>query len=146
MPTTIPTSAIFAPIRMAPIGSPLAPVIAGARARGVADAFEWLGLAAVLLDERGEALHANAGAVALMGGALRLDCGRLRAEDPTADASLSQAIRDVVETGATARVDIPAARGGRGVAARIGAMAPMLDDPYQLLRAIAILEPQPPSH
>ena len=45
---------------------PLAPLLAGARARGVADAFEWLGLAAILLDERGEVLHLSAGAVELI--------------------------------------------------------------------------------
>ena len=47
--------------------APLAPLLAGARARGVADGFEWLGLAAVLLDDRGEVLHANCGAIELMG-------------------------------------------------------------------------------
>ena len=46
---------------------PLAPLLAGARARGVADGLEWLGLAAVLLDDRGEVLHVNSGAIELLG-------------------------------------------------------------------------------
>ena len=40
---------------------------------------EWLGLAAVLLDDRGEVLHANCGAIELMGDLLysrREGCGR----------------------------------------------------------------------
>ena len=121
---------------LAPIPSPLTPVIAGARARGVADAFEWLGVAAILLDEQGEALHVNAGAKQLLGESLYLEGGRLRAHNPLVDASLSAAIREVIETGATARLTI----GGGPLSARIGAFGQPEEDRYQLLRAVAILE------
>ena len=39
--------------------APLRPLLAGARARGMADAFELLGVAAVFIDEGGFALHIN---------------------------------------------------------------------------------------
>ena len=58
-------------------GGSAGPLLAGARARGVADGLEWLGLAAVLLDDRGEVLHVNSGAVELMGEDLYLQGGRL---------------------------------------------------------------------
>lgn len=121
---------------LAPIPSPLAPVIAGARARGVADAFEWLGVAAVLLDEQGEALHVNARAKQLLGDSLYLEGGRLRAHNPLVDASLSATIREVIETGASARLTI----GGGPLEARIGAFGQPDEDCYQLLRAVAIIE------
>src|SRR5437588_7061458 len=72
---------------------PLGPMLAGARARGVADGFAWLGLAAILIDDRGEGLHANPGAVELMGEALFLVGGRLRAHDACAGRALGGAWR-----------------------------------------------------
>ena len=50
--------------------APLAPLLAGARARGVADGLELIGAAAALLDEQGEVLHVNARALGLMGQSL----------------------------------------------------------------------------
>ena len=44
--------------------APLAPLLAGARARGVADGLELIGAAAALLGEDGEVLHVNARAIA----------------------------------------------------------------------------------
>ena len=78
--------------RRPPSGGSASAALGGARARGVADGLEWLGLAAVLLDDRGEVLHVNAGAIELMGEDLFLQGGRLRARDGTVDAELSAAI------------------------------------------------------
>ena len=120
---------------------PLAPLIAGARARGVADGLEWLGLAAVLIDDRGEALHVNAGAVELMGEALYLERGRLRSGDAEVDRRLDAAIDGAVVGGAPTRVAIPAPGGGEALWLRVGAIAAGERDAFQLLRAVAILEP-----
>jgi hypothetical protein len=119
---------------------PLAPLLAGARARGVADGFEWLGIAAILLDDRGEALHANAGAIELMGAELYLQGGRLRARDLATDRALTEAISDAVISGVASRMVVQA-NDGVGVALRIAPMDTLDDDPYQLLRAVAVLEP-----
>jgi hypothetical protein len=126
--------------RPRPSGPPLAPLLAGARARGVADGLEWLGLAAVLLDDRGEVLHANSGAIELMGEDLFLRDGRLRARDHIADAALGVAIRDAVARGIASRLTISSESGPDALGARIAAMESLDDDPFQLLRVVAILE------
>jgi hypothetical protein len=121
-------------------GAPLAPLLAGARARGVADGFEWLGLAAILFDDRGEALHVNPRAVDLMGEEMFLIAGRLRARDAVADAALGAAIRRALAGGASSRVSISLGDGRGRVCARVAAMESVDDDPFQLLRGVAILE------
>ena len=121
---------------------PLAPLLAGARARGVADGLEWLGLAAVLLDDRGEVLHVNSGAVELMGDDLFLQGGRLRARDRAVDAELAAAIERTLSGRVASRLAIPLGSGHGELGARIGAIEALDDDPFQLLRAVAILERQ----
>ena len=123
-------------------GAPLAPLLAGARARGVADGLDWLGLAAVLLDDRGEVLHVNCGAIELMGEHLYLQAGRLRATDARADSALEAAIRQTLTGGAPSRLAIPtvAAPGQEELRIRIAVMDTAEEDPFQLLRAVLILE------
>ena len=121
-------------------GAPLAPLLAGARARGVADGFEWLGLAAILLDDRGEVLHVNPRAVDLMGEDLFLSSGRLRARDAEIDGALGVAIHRALGGGTSSHLAIPLKSGHGTVGARIAAIDSLDDDPFQLLRAIAILE------
>ncbi len=121
-------------------GAPLAPLLAGARARGVADGFEWLGLAAILLDDRGEVLHVNRRAVDLMGEDLFLSSGRLRARDAEIDGALGVAIHRALGGGTSSRITIPSKSGQGAVGARIAAMDSLEEDPFQLLRAVAILE------
>lgn len=144
MTTAIPFPAVAAPIfatprTLAPIVSPLAPVIAGARARGVADAFDWLGIAAVLFDEQGDLLHANDGAKRRLGTTLRLELGRLVAAEPEADRALQAAIREAIGGGRT-RLAIPAHDTGGAIALRIESMDGSSDDPFQLLKAVAVFE------
>ncbi len=141
MPYDRPTDGFGAPPNARAM--PLAPLLAGARARGVADGLEWLGLAAVLLDDRGEVLHVNSGAIELLGEDLFLQAGRLRARDGVVDAELSAAIRRALSRGAASRLAIPSGSGDGALGARIGAIDSLDDDPYQLLRAVAILERQP---
>jgi len=114
--------------------TPLGPLLAGARARGVADGFAWLGLAAVLIDDRGEALHVSASAAALMGESLLIEGGRLRARDPAADRALAEAVAAALTLGHSAKVRLP---GGMWV--HVAPMPAEDDDPYQLLRAVALL-------
>jgi hypothetical protein len=121
----------------------LAPVLAGARARGMADALELLGVAAVLIDECGFALHVNTRARSLLGPQLRIDGGRLRASERDLDAAIGAAVESAVAgvapaTGAE-RIDLSAtARGATGV--KVLPVVAEADDSFQLLRAIVIIE------
>jgi hypothetical protein len=122
--------------RAAP-GWALAPMLSGARARGFADGLEWLRLAAALIDDRGEALHLNAGAIEILGYELHLESGRLRSADPELDASIGEAIRETLTTGATSELSIAS---GRPLTLRIVAVEPAADDPGQLMRAVVVFE------
>jgi hypothetical protein len=118
---------------------PLGPLLAGARARGVADGFAWLGLAAILIDDRGEALHVSPGAAELMAEYLYLEGGRLRARDRAADQALGEAVGAALTLGHTAKVRLP-----DGIWAHVAPMPAEDDDPYQLLRAVMLLNRAPP--
>src|SRR5580692_11683737 len=83
--------------------APLRPLLAGARARGMADAFELLGVAAVFIDESGFALHINDRARRLLGPQLWVDDGRLRAADPEMDEALGAAIESALAADASDR-------------------------------------------
>ena len=115
---------------------PFGSLLAGARARGVADGFAWLGLAAILIDDRGEALHVNPAAVELMGEFVYLEAGRLRARDARSDYALAAAVRAALDEGPPNRVEIGPAG---GLVAHVAAMPADPDDPYQLLRAVVLL-------
>jgi hypothetical protein len=118
--------------------TPLAPLLAGARARGVADGLELIGAAAALLDEQGEVLHVNARALRLMGEGLFVADQRLRARDRAADETLATAIGSTLRYGVASRVAVGDGEGVLGV--RIVPVATEGDESFQLLRAVAILE------
>jgi hypothetical protein len=125
--------------------TPLRPLLAGARARGMADAFELLGVAAVFIDEGGFALHINDRARRLLGPQLWVGDGRLRAADRELDDALSAAIESALVSGAPARTatDISFASELRGaVAIKVLPVAADVHDPFQLLRAAIIIEEQ----
>ena len=128
-----------------PQSQPLAPLLAGARARGMADAFELLGVAAAFLDEAGFALHINDHARRALGPQLWVDDGRLRAADADLDDALSAAIDRALLHGAhgEASTDISFASDSRGeVAVKVMPVASEAHDPFQLLKAVVIIEKQ----
>jgi hypothetical protein len=117
----------------------LAPVLAGARARGMADALELLGVAAILIDECGLALHVNARARSLLGPQLRVDAGRLRASEGELDMAIGVALESAVIGVAPANIGFAVnSRGAAGV--KIVPVVVEPDDSFQLLRAIVIIE------
>ncbi|MGA2793747.1 MAG: hypothetical protein ABSE69_09445 [Roseiarcus sp.] len=121
----------------------LAPVLAGARARGMADALELLGVAAVLIDECGFALHINDRARSLLGAQLSIDDGRLRAAKIDLDEAIGAALESALSavTPARAVANICFAADSRGAAAvKVLPIVAEPDDPFQLLRAIVIIE------
>jgi hypothetical protein len=121
---------------------PFGSLLAGARARGIADGFAWLGLAAILIDDRGEALHVNPAATELLGESIYLEGGRLRARDSGADYTLAAAVRAALNEGPPRRVEIDPAS---DLTAHVAAMPADPDDPYQLLRAVVLLRRREPS-
>jgi hypothetical protein len=121
-----------------PIRAPLAPLLAGARARGVADGLELMGAAAALLDEHGEVLHVNARALGLMGEGMFLSGQRLHARDREADESLASAIDTSVRRQIAGRVALGVGQGALTV--RIVPVAAEAGEAFQLLRAVAIFE------
>jgi hypothetical protein len=120
--------------------APLAPLLAGARARGVADGLELIGAAAALLDEQGEVLHLNARALSLLGDHVVLADGRLRAHDRAVDRDLAAAIDSTLRDQVASRVSLSEAPGDR-LGVWIMPVAAEADDAFQLLRAVAIIEP-----
>jgi hypothetical protein len=121
---------------------PLAPLLAGARARGVADGLELIGAAAALLDEQGEVLHLNARALSLLGDQLVLAGRRLRARDRALDRTLAAAIDSTLRRQVASRVALGDETSADGLGVRIVPVTAEADESFQLLRAVAILEPR----
>ena len=126
------------------LGDGLAPLLEGARARGVADAFELCGQPAILLGGAGDVLHVGPSAQALLGEGLTLRAGRLVPREQGAgrfrarlEAALAGGCRGVAEPltlaaagGGAMRVRILPFEGGKGNLA-------------QLLKAVILLERAP---
>lgn len=132
---------VDAPSRV-PDADRLKPVIAGARARGMADALEALGVAAIMLDRAGMALHASSHAANFVGLAagkgLSLTSATLIAADSAANRALQLAIAEVVEAeeAGPRQVALPES----GVVLTIRPILAGENDAYQLLRALIVIE------
>jgi hypothetical protein len=131
-----------APVVVLGAATPLAPLLAGARARGVADGLELIGAAAALLDEQGEVLHLNARAQGLLGNQLIVVGGRLRARDCALDQTLTAAIDSTLRDQVASRVALSDEASADGLGVRIMPVTAEADESFQLLRAVAIFEPR----
>jgi hypothetical protein len=117
-----------------PAADDVAPLIAGAHARGMFDAFEILGQGAILLDAQGRTLAVTGAATRRLGATLAL-CGRRPVAGAAADDSrLRRAIRDSLD-GMPAALEI-----GTGAAELSLRLLPMPADPNQLLAAILLID------
>ena len=81
----------------------------------------------------------------LLGQGLRVEDARLRAADPAADAALTASVRRLVEEGVAGAVEIPPLpdSGQPAILVRVEWLDTVADDPYQLLRGVAVLETAP---
>jgi hypothetical protein len=121
---------------------PIAPILAGARARGVADALEIVGIAAILIGAEGDMLYANEQARALLVPHLRIVGERLEAVDKAQRGALADLI-EVAVAGDKAEAHSLILRHRDGVPGLRLHATPIADgDPYQLLRAVIILDRQ----
>lgn len=121
---------------------PIAPILAGARARGVADALEIVGIAAILIGADGDVLFANEQARALLVPHLKIVGERLEAVDKRHRGALAGLIETAV-AGEKAEAHSLILRRGDGIPGLRLHATPIADgDPYQLLRAVIILDRQ----
>ena len=124
----------------APAGG-LAPLLEGARARGVADALEMAGQAAILLGGAGDVLHAGLSAQALLGEGLSLREGRLVPREQGAGwfGALMESALVGANHGTPEGLTL-AAGGGGAMRVRILPFAGGQANPAQLLKAVVLLD------
>ena len=112
----------------------LVPLLAGARARGMCDAFDLLGLGVVLIDEAGMVLHANGEARRLTGAHLGFAGGHLVAAGQDGTRAIQALIAAALEGGTPA----PLPLGPLALRA-----LPVPGDSCQLLKVLVVLEHGP---
>lgn len=129
----------------------LGPVMAGARARGVADAFEMLGLAAVLIDETGRVLHAGGRAQRALNPLVRIAEDHLVGIDAGVNDALQQVMSGVIGSLGTtsSAADEVVLRDGDGTA-RLSIRAlrfqHVSEDVPQLLHSVLVVTDCTPGH
>jgi hypothetical protein len=117
----------------------LSPLLAGARARGMADAFELLGKAAVLVGETGITLHVNRIAKDMMGSALAVVSRHLIGATPSANSALQALIADAVAGRSGGSVSLPRGEGRLPLVVEALPITGAADDPSQILKAIVTI-------
>ena len=115
------------------------PVLEGARARGMADAFELMGKHAIFFDGSGNVLHVARSAEALFDGHLRLAGRQLVATGPDGNRVL-QSILGAALDGRAVEAELPA-ESGQGALRLVGLPGPRAAQACQLLRAVLLLDP-----
>ncbi len=122
--------------------SVLKPIMAGARARGVADGLELLGVGAVLIDATGQVLHVGARGRRMLGGWARLVNDHLVAERACDNTCVQDLIGSVVGSARhdpEARIRLAGRKGGPGMTVR--ALRFETDEgPAQRLHAVLVIE------
>jgi hypothetical protein len=119
----------------------LAPVIAGARARGIADAFEMIGEGAVLLDFSGSVLHVGPLAKPLLGCALAVTGGHVVAASRKAGEPLRRLLEAGLADDAPRVVEVDLLCAEEGMRQRVRMVRAPAGDAYQLLASVLVLEP-----
>ena len=120
----------------------LAALLAGARARGLADTLDMLGVAAVLIDADGAALHVNAKAAAFIGLNLGICAGQLGASTFESHDALQRALELVLRHGGSEAVEITSETGGAATRLHVLGAPEAAEDATQLLKAVIVFEPR----
>lgn len=126
--------------RSAPEVDTMAPVIAGARARGIADAFEMLGEGAILLDFSGSVLHVGAAAKPMLGCGLTIAGGHVVATSRKAAESLQRLLEAGLADDAPRVLEMDLLCAEEGMRQRVR-MVRAPTDAYQLLASVLVIEP-----
>ena len=122
------------------------PVIAGARARGVADAFELLGFDAILIDSTGRVLHATPKVHGVLAPTAEIVEGHLLGCDPESNKAIQRLVAtvlSVVGRPGEEEQEIVVRRERQTCGLRIRAIRyPVGEDAQsQLLRAVLVVSP-----
>ena len=120
----------------------MAPVIAGARARGIADAFAMLGEAAILIDFSGTVLHVADDAKALLGASLTVAGGHVVAVERRSTPALNRLLEAGLSESGPMRLeeDLLCVEDGMRQRVRLYRV-PVAGEPFQLLSAVLAIEP-----
>lgn len=118
----------------------LRPLLAGARARGMADALDLAGIAAVLIDKQGMVLHAGAAARRFFGADLALSHDHLVGGDGDSTRSIQELISEALGEGADPAEVLLERRDGSTLALNARRVPGAASDLYQMLKALIIIE------
>jgi hypothetical protein len=117
----------------------LPPLLAGARARGMADAFDLMGKAAILVGEMGMTLHVNQAAQAKLGAALAVVSRHLIGANPAANSALQAVIAAAVAGGSHPSISLARGEGLSDLIIEALPIAGAASDPNQMLKAIVVI-------
>ena len=120
----------------------LRPLLEGARARGMADAFELLGIPAVLIGAAGEVLHVGAGAEARMGDSATVASRHLVGVDATSNRALQELVAAAL-AGKERLVKLKSKGARKTVSARSLPLPASWNNSHQLARAIILFDKAP---
>ena len=115
----------------------LRPLLEGARARGLADAFELIGVPAVLVDREGAVLHVGAGAAARMGASITVVGRHLIGADPATNRAVQEVIAAAL-AGEAKTVELELASAAGRFCMRAVPLPCGWENPYQLMKAVIV--------
>ncbi|MFN3892917.1 MAG: hypothetical protein ACK4MV_21175 [Beijerinckiaceae bacterium] len=119
----------------------LAPILAGARARGIADAFEMIGEGAILLDFSGSVLHVGQMAKPMLGCGLAVTGGHVVALSRKSADSLQRLIEAGLADSAPRVLEEDLLCAEEGMRQRVRLFRAPSGDAYQILASVMVLEP-----
>lgn len=116
------------------------PLLAGAQARGMADALELAGIAAVLIDREGMVLHAGPSARSLFGPDLSLQAEHLVGRSADSTRLVQSLISEALGAGPPPEPVEIRRRDGGGFVLRARRVPGAADDTYQLLKVLILID------
>lgn len=119
----------------------LAPLLAGARARGIADAFELLGMAAILIDSSGSVLHVGEAAMQLLGADIAIVSRHIIGATKASNRALQHLVASAIsgEDEVTVKPVVMAREGRSPLVVRALPIPGAQGDSMQLLKAVILL-------
>jgi len=118
----------------------LLPVIEGARARGVADAYELVGQAAILLDDAGGVLHVGTSAQRLLAEDINVRAGHLVGQTAAANQTIQRIIASALEDESSQTGEIERADGQAALKIRAFPFEKGVRSPFQMLAVVVLVD------
>ena len=119
----------------------MAPLLAGARAGGMAQAYEILEIPAIFLDDEGAVLYVGPAALRLIGAHIAVHRRRLVAGSPEANERLQGLIESALAPNAAPGLALlPRGEGLSPLAVHAVPVPGAVDNPFQLLKTVLVLD------